>query len=336
MDFRYMALNDLLSDLQKSDSQLDDTSASKLIEAVLKTLEDKNGEVQNMGVKCLGPLVRRSKEAHVQAVVDRLCRTGTSVELKDLSSTALRTVILEVSPTGSIASSITRRLVPKLLAQLKDTAGSSDVLLDSIDVLIELLNRFGSAVSSLSSTDQNSLIKVLTGLLDNHRPAVRKRSVVALGSLSGHVPIEIFSSFMSTILQLLTATKSDEKLKTLISLMGQICRAESHQTNQRFSNYLQSLAPAVLESLQIDDDELRETALQSLESFVSQGGGQVARYEGAILGKALEFIKYDPNYSNDSDADNDDDDMQDVDDTGSDLGSDFDDEGEYDVSFVVL
>ncbi len=32
---------------------------------LLKLLEDKNGEVQNLAVKCLGPLVNKVKEAQV-------------------------------------------------------------------------------------------------------------------------------------------------------------------------------------------------------------------------------------------------------------------------------
>lgn len=32
---------------------------------LLRLLEDKNGEVQNLAVKCLGPLVNKVKEAQV-------------------------------------------------------------------------------------------------------------------------------------------------------------------------------------------------------------------------------------------------------------------------------
>jgi len=47
-----MAASDLINELQNplSEPFLND-SISKLVDAVLTTLEDKNGEVQNMGVK---------------------------------------------------------------------------------------------------------------------------------------------------------------------------------------------------------------------------------------------------------------------------------------------
>ena len=50
-DFRYMATNDLMEALKKSDLTLDDTNEKKIVAAVLKLLQDNNGEVQNLAVK---------------------------------------------------------------------------------------------------------------------------------------------------------------------------------------------------------------------------------------------------------------------------------------------
>lgn len=52
-DFRFMATNDLMSELQKDSIKLDDESEKKVVKAVLRLLEDKNGEVQNLAVKWL-------------------------------------------------------------------------------------------------------------------------------------------------------------------------------------------------------------------------------------------------------------------------------------------
>ena len=40
---------------------------------LLRLLEDKNGEVQNLAVRCLGPLVGKVKDFQVEAIVDSLC-----------------------------------------------------------------------------------------------------------------------------------------------------------------------------------------------------------------------------------------------------------------------
>ena len=50
-DFRFMATNDLMGELAKDSIKLDDDSERKVVHSVLKLVEDKNGEVQNLAVK---------------------------------------------------------------------------------------------------------------------------------------------------------------------------------------------------------------------------------------------------------------------------------------------
>ena len=50
-DFRFMATNDLMAELQKDNIKLDDDSERKVVKMLLKLLEDKNGEVQNLAVR---------------------------------------------------------------------------------------------------------------------------------------------------------------------------------------------------------------------------------------------------------------------------------------------
>lgn len=52
-DFRFMATNDLMTELQKDSIKLDDDSEKKVVQSILKLVEDKNGEVQNLAVKWL-------------------------------------------------------------------------------------------------------------------------------------------------------------------------------------------------------------------------------------------------------------------------------------------
>ena len=46
-----MATNDLMAELQKDSIKLDDDSERKVVCSVLRLVEDKNGEVQNLAVK---------------------------------------------------------------------------------------------------------------------------------------------------------------------------------------------------------------------------------------------------------------------------------------------
>lgn len=50
-DFRYMALNDLMNELQKDTFILESSIESKVVKGVLQLLNDKNSEVQNLTVK---------------------------------------------------------------------------------------------------------------------------------------------------------------------------------------------------------------------------------------------------------------------------------------------
>ncbi|XP_023239239.1 cullin-associated NEDD8-dissociated protein 1-like [Centruroides sculpturatus] len=112
-DFRFMATNDLMAELQKDSIKLDDDSERKVVRMLLKLLEDKNGEVQNLAVKCLGPLVNKVKEYQVETIVDTLCNNMVSdkEQLRDISSIGLKTVISELPPSStSLVASICKKI----------------------------------------------------------------------------------------------------------------------------------------------------------------------------------------------------------------------------------
>ncbi|XP_039969739.1 cullin-associated NEDD8-dissociated protein 1-like [Bactrocera tryoni] len=116
-DFRFMATNDLMTELQKDSIKLDDESEKKVVRMILRLLEDKNGEVQNLAVKCLGPLVNKVKEGQVETIVDSLCLNMISnvEQLRDISSIGLKTVILELpQASNSLAPNVCRRITGKL------------------------------------------------------------------------------------------------------------------------------------------------------------------------------------------------------------------------------
>lgn len=332
-DLRYMALNDLLGKLQSQDYSYDDQITLRVINAVLETLTDTSGEVQNMGIKCLGPLVRNAKEANLKVVTNRLCQIGQTEELRSINSVALRTVILEIPRGSEVANSMTKILVPQILAQFENSSSTPDVLVDSLDVLISSLTRFESDVAQLGNDTQDKVVHALIKLLDNARPNVRKKAVVALGSLSTSISTECFATLMSQLIETVTRAKTDEKLKTIISLFGQLCKAETGSNVQEFANYLQTVTPAVLSASESEDDELKEIVLQSCEVFVLQNGPQIKRYTRELVDLSIRYLKYDPNYDTTSETgeDNEDEDDDMMDDTDfSDAESDFGNDGEYD------
>ena len=112
-DFRFMAASDLTNELLSPSMEptLNDAISYKVVDAVLNTLQDKNGEVQNMGVKwysiekfwvdySLSALVPRLKEQQVQMIVDRLSHftdaSNQNAELRDISSTGTQLFVCNV------------------------------------------------------------------------------------------------------------------------------------------------------------------------------------------------------------------------------------------------
>ena len=64
----------------------------QIVKMLMKLLEDKNGEVQNLAVRCLGPLVCKVKDFQVESIVNHLCNNmvGDKEQLRDISSIGLK------------------------------------------------------------------------------------------------------------------------------------------------------------------------------------------------------------------------------------------------------
>ena len=165
-DFRFMATNDLMTELQKDSIKLDDDSERKVVRMLLKLLEDKNGEVQNLAVRCLGPLVgkvkdfqvmticyhlspeeqvfvKKTKPIQVESIVDHLCNNmvGDKEQLRDISSIGLKTVINELPlTTQSLAASVCKTMTGRLSAAIAQQEDVS-VQLEALDILGDLLSR---------------------------------------------------------------------------------------------------------------------------------------------------------------------------------------------------
>jgi hypothetical protein len=110
-DFRYMATNDLMTELKKETFRLDTPTEAKMVTSVLKLIEDNNGEVQNLVVKwsvstsfflfpffdsskstqnnSLPLMVNSISETQLEEVINRLCQHLSAAgkeELRDVAS----------------------------------------------------------------------------------------------------------------------------------------------------------------------------------------------------------------------------------------------------------
>ena len=125
----------------------------------------------------LGPLVTKVKEYQVEAIVDSLCHNmvGDKEQLRDISSIGLKTVIQELPLTSqSLVASVCRSMVGRLgaaVAQQQDVS----VQLEALDILGDLLQRFGGCLLPYHA----NLLEALLPQLNSPRMAVRKRYINA-------------------------------------------------------------------------------------------------------------------------------------------------------------
>nr|XP_006631060.1 PREDICTED: cullin-associated NEDD8-dissociated protein 2 [Lepisosteus oculatus] len=300
-DFRFMATNDLMMELQKDSIKLDEDSEKKVVAMLLRLLEDKNGEVQNLAVKCLGPLVSKVKEYQVETIVDTLCSNMLSdkEQLRDTSSMGLKTVIAELPPSSS-GSALTANVCKKITTQLTSTIGKTEdvsIQLEALDILSDMLSRLSGTLMIFHPSILSSLLPQLT----SPRLAVRKRGIIALSHLVPSCSSPVFTQLMDHLLAELTRNASTSTTRTYIQCVAAISRQAGH----RVGEHLEKLIPAVVKYCNVEDDELREYCFQAFEAFVRRCPKEVSPHIPTIIKLCLKYITYDPNYNYDNDEEED-------------------------------
>jgi len=292
-----MAANDLMAELQKDSIKLDDDSERKVVKMLLKLLEDKNGEVQNLAVRCLGPLVNKVKEFQVEGIVEALCTNMLSEkeQLRDISSIGLKTVINELPPSSTtLAANICKKITGRLtsaIGQQEDVA----VQLEALDILGDLLSRFGSLLTQFHPTIQEALLPQLA----SPRLAVRKRTIIALGYLVLSSSPALFMVLIDFLVKELKKNSSMSTTRTYIQCLGAITRQAGH----RVGEHLEIVIPLIVQFCNEDDDELREYCIQAFESFVRRCPKEVSTHIDSIIRICLKYLCYDPNYNYEDDVD---------------------------------
>ncbi|VDN24737.1 unnamed protein product [Gongylonema pulchrum] len=301
-DYRFMATNDLMVELRNDSIKLDDDSERKIVRTVVKLLEDKNSEVQNLAVKCLGRLVHKVKDAQAESVVDFLCdkMMAKDEKMRDVCSIALKTVISEL-PNANVplTANVIKRVVPRLTEALKQTEPADvSVKLEVMDIVSDVLTRYGSFFAPYLATLQEALLLQLF----SDRQAIRKRAIIALANLMVIADSTLYASTMDFIVGHLTAPKASvSQCRTMVQACQGICKA----TGSRFVDNLRRFVPVLFQlSTTTEDDELRESCIQTFESFIYRCPRDVTHFIPDIVKVVAEYLKLDPNYTYDDEDEN--------------------------------
>ncbi|KAL2132115.1 hypothetical protein VTI74DRAFT_4204 [Chaetomium olivicolor] len=335
-DFRFMALNDLLTAFNNAKPDFlnhDFNAAARTVDHVVRALDDQNGEVQNQAIKCLGPLVKKVTPQLVGPMMEKLC----SLKLKNsvdnsIPSLAIRAVVEALprpqpglAPTKDVNeaySNLARVLIPRLLGRatqggkiLPPLLDPEDPNSDSVDVLIEVVRCFGSMLESFEiEALHNAVVRILEN--DKGGSVVKKRAVVAISMLAHYLSDDVLTAFVKRIVGVLNHSQLDDATRRLyITVMGSMARSIPY----RFGRHLLELAPLVLRALseeelqaQLDEisegggatlefNEVREAALVALEAFLSSCPLQMRPFTNEAIEACTRYLKFDPNYAVDED-----------------------------------
>ncbi|KAI4105066.1 MAG: hypothetical protein L6R37_002954 [Teloschistes peruensis] len=284
-DIRYMSLNDLDKILRSGAQGFLSNEyqiCAKVVESLLKTLDDRNGEVQNQAIKCIGSLTQKAPADILAPMIDRLSTLKTTNAVDNsIPATALRTFltvfprpVVGVQPhrsTQDAYSAVSKVLIPRLVGYvvlphgvrtqispppaMLEVQQDNTVDHDALDVLIELIRCFGPL---LHDVEKKALQKSTMAIFNHDRTSTiaKKKAVSAISLLTLYMSDSLLSSFVSNILESFNKpnlTASQHRL--LMTMLASLART----VPKRFGIYIKNLAPFVLDPL--SEEEYR-TALQ--------------------------------------------------------------------------
>ncbi|GAA5975297.1 hypothetical protein JCM5350_006418 [Sporobolomyces pararoseus] len=311
-DLRFMALQDLINEATQPTFSIDDTTEHQLVDAVLGLLNDPNGEVKSVAVKTLATLTPSVNATRIRTIIDRLVSLTASNDegVRDIASLGLKMVVAEVQPGSNLATTCCKDLVPEVLNQVTNASSSAELLIDSMDLLSDIVTRFDSTIRGLPQT-QSKILKASVPLLSHSRAAVRKRAVGTIATLiptTSSSSSQLFPKLLSeTLLPALKSngsSTSPDQLLTSISLISSVARTSPSQLGPHIS----TLIPLILEAIsstkysgEETEIEIKEGGLTCLESLVLKCKEELkSSHQGLvseITEKAKEMLKFDPNYA---------------------------------------
>lgn len=221
--------------------------------------------------------------------------------------------VLIVRLVGRIIIPLGKRVLPqppKGMLQMSGTNGGVDS--DALDLLIEVIRCFGTM---LQGVEIEALQGTIMEILENERMSsvVKKKAVTAYSVVAAYFTDDVLSASISQIIESFRDSHlTPTKRRLLITLLASMAKS----IPRRFGPYLQVLAPFVFsasseEELQeqlekvaedgepdIELDEVRESALVALESFLASCSSDMRPNTLETVDAAVRFLQYDPNNAN--------------------------------------
>lgn len=317
-------------------------------------------------------------------LIERLSNLTTSQSIDtSVPNTALRVIVTSlpcpqpgIPPTPEVSAAyaaLSRVLIPRLTGRTPSGSSrrgsevkgmlekdpSKGFSSDAIDVVIEVVNCFGPLLNEAEvAALQQSVMSIIEN--DTAGTVVTKRALAAISALAVHFSDAQLSAFVSGLVESFESPHlTVNKRRHLIATVGSLARSAPAKSG----TYLKTLIPFVLsavseqelEDINPDDsdaehdpqvDELRETALVTLEGLLASCSQEMQPYLTDSIQAALRYLKYDPNVAIEEDEEmggtqeeGSEDGATEEPDEGDDEFGDFEEEGGYsdidDISWKV-
>lgn len=285
-DIRYMTLNDLHTMLESGGPTFllhDYTTCAKVVDGLLHTLNDGNGDVQNQAIKCLGPFVNKAPENILAPTIEKVSNIKTDNTIDNtIPALAVRAIVVALphpvpgvprsSKVQEAYSAVSRALIPRLVGRVvvplpngknnpppprgmleEDLSEATDS--NSLDLLTELARCFGVM---LQEVEVEALERITMQILESERcgSVMKKKAVTALAALAAYFSDGLLAQHVSyTIEKLRQPHLTSQQRKLYITVYGSLAKA----IPQKFGPYLKTLAPFVLSCLSQEElDQQRE------------------------------------------------------------------------------
>ncbi|GAB7365466.1 hypothetical protein MBLNU230_g6539t1 [Neophaeotheca triangularis] len=293
-DIRYMTLNDLTTMLTTGHPtflQHDVQTSCRIVDGLLTTLTDSNGDVQNQAIKALGPLVNKIPAEIMCATIEKVStvKVGDGVD-KSVPALATRAIVVALPhPIPGVArgpkvaeayTAVSRALIPRLVGKVvvplpRGASGNKlpappKAMLEAdmqtgddsntLDLLTEVARCYGPM---LQEVEVEALEQITMAVLQSDRcgTVMKKKAVAALSALSGYFSEALLAKHVSyTIEQLRQPHLTAQERKMYITIYGSLARS----IPQKFGPYLKTLAPFVVSPL--SQEELEQQQEQEAEN----------------------------------------------------------------------
>nr|POF13630.1 cullin-associated nedd8-dissociated protein 1, c-terminal part [Quercus suber] len=288
-DIRFMTLTDLNSMLEHGHQTFlshDYTTSAKVVDGLLGTLNDTNGDVQNVAIKTLGNFTHKAPEAILSPMIEKVSNIKTTNSIDTtVAALAVRAIVVNLAhPVVGIPrtqkvqdsyTAVSKALIPRLIGKVviavpgtkmgppkgmlqEDLETGSDS--NSLDLLTEVARSFGPM---LQPVEVEALEQVTMEVLENERcgTVMKKKAVAALSALAPYFSDMLLGSFVSsTIERLRSPHLTSPQRKLYLTAYGSLAKS----IPQSFGPYLKTLTPFVLSPLsQQELEQQREDAAEA-------------------------------------------------------------------------